>query len=212
MNAVMRVAGILGLTPPSLRRRRESGERSCQALDRVIDEPSLALVHRHPDPRSAHPALATVAPSAAPHRARPSLANARPASGARIAALLPHLSALVLAVLFVLALTVITAAGCSTSVSSPEPGTIGTLIDVRTPEEFAEGHLEGAINVDVASPRFADDILALDPTEPVVVYCRSGNRSARAQTLLEEAGIANVINAGGLNDAAQALNLAVVTD
>ncbi|HJL14640.1 MAG TPA: rhodanese-like domain-containing protein [Sandaracinaceae bacterium LLY-WYZ-13_1] len=60
------------------------------------------------------------------------------------------------------------------------------LLDVRTPQEFAAGHVEGAINVPVQTLPEAASELAID--RPVVVYCRSGHRSARAAALLEREG------------------------
>jgi len=62
-----------------------------------------------------------------------------------------------------------------------EPGTV--VLDVRTPQEFAEGHLIDAVNVDFSATDFADQIAALDRTAAYVVYCRSGNRSAQAMDL-----------------------------
>jgi len=64
-------------------------------------------------------------------------------------------------------------------------------VDVRSADEFAEGHIEGAINIPV------DDIAARtaelgDKTQPVVVYCRSGKRAARAAATLREAGFTKV--------------------
>jgi phage shock protein E len=66
------------------------------------------------------------------------------------------------------------------------PGT--TIIDVRTPEEYAQGHLPGAVNVDVSSPDFAARIATLDPAAPYAVYCRSGNRSGVAVAAMAEQG------------------------
>ena len=63
------------------------------------------------------------------------------------------------------------------------------LVDVRTPEEYAEGHLRGAINIDWYADDFmtkAEALLLKD--RPVLVYCRSGRRSASASAKLEEAG------------------------
>lgn len=61
------------------------------------------------------------------------------------------------------------------------------LLDVRTPQEFAAGHLPGAINIPV--DQLAARVKELGGAkEPVVVYCRSGNRSARAKDLLERQG------------------------
>lgn len=63
-----------------------------------------------------------------------------------------------------------------------------TVLDVRTPQEFAEGHLPGAVNLDVSSPDFASQIATLDPTQPYAVYCRSGNRSGVALAAMAEQG------------------------
>ncbi len=68
-----------------------------------------------------------------------------------------------------------------------------TLIDVRTPGEFAEGHLAGAVNIPVdALQTRLNEVGAKD--KPVVVYCRSGKRSARAKGLLKEAGYLKVFD------------------
>jgi rhodanese-related sulfurtransferase len=60
------------------------------------------------------------------------------------------------------------------------------LIDVRGPDEYRAGHLPGAINVPLAD--LASSIKQLDPSVPVVVYCASGGRSARASAELRAAG------------------------
>ena len=78
------------------------------------------------------------------------------------------------------------------------------LLDVRTPEEFAEGHVEGARNipVDEVASRI-DEIEKLaggDRTRPIVVYCRSGRRAAKAKATLLEHGFTKVSNLGGLAD------------
>ncbi|MDE6022613.1 MAG: rhodanese-like domain-containing protein [Muribaculaceae bacterium] len=63
------------------------------------------------------------------------------------------------------------------------------LLDVRTPEEFAEGHIKGAMNIDIYNKDFIDVAeKTLDKTKPVAVYCRSGRRSADAAGLLSEKG------------------------
>jgi rhodanese-related sulfurtransferase len=77
------------------------------------------------------------------------------------------------------------------------PGT--TVLDVRTPEEFASGHLPGAVNVDVSSPDFLARVSALDPTAPYAVYCRSGNRSAAALAEMAQLGFTGAYHlAGGI--------------
>lgn len=71
------------------------------------------------------------------------------------------------------------------------------LIDVRTPGEYAEGHLKGALNYDINSGNFEDRITKLDKTKPVFVYCLSGGRSAQAADLLAETGFPEVYNMEG---------------
>jgi phage shock protein E len=86
----------------------------------------------------------------------------------------------------------------------------GTIIDVRTPEEFAEGHLQDAVNIDVSDPGFEDAISDLDPNGQYTVYCRSGNRSAQAVAIMQQNGFTNVTDAGGMADAATALDIEIV--
>jgi rhodanese-related sulfurtransferase len=84
-----------------------------------------------------------------------------------------------------------------------QPGV--TVIDVRTPAEFAAGHVEGAVNIDVESPAFAAEIAKLDKSQPYSLYCRSGNRSAVAMDQMTEAGFTDITNLdGGLVDLADA--------
>jgi len=73
------------------------------------------------------------------------------------------------------------------------------VIDVRTPAEFADGHLAGAINVDIFAPDFREQIEALDLSaeEPVYLYCRSGNRSGKAAQILRQMGYDEAFNVGG---------------
>lgn len=73
------------------------------------------------------------------------------------------------------------------------------IVDVRSPDEFADGHYQGAINipVDALQRRLGE----LGPKgEPHVLYCASGARSAFAAKLLKAAGFTDVVNAGGLGD------------
>jgi rhodanese-related sulfurtransferase len=71
------------------------------------------------------------------------------------------------------------------------------ILDVRTPEEFAEGHIEGAVMVDFYSDTFDDELAALDPNVPYVVYCRSGNRSGQTITKMEQIGFQSVEDIDG---------------
>lgn len=66
------------------------------------------------------------------------------------------------------------------------------IIDVRTPEEFAEGHIAGAVNIPVQQADFGDRIAQLDPNTTYAVYCRSGNRSQPAVDAMEQAGITDI--------------------
>lgn len=73
------------------------------------------------------------------------------------------------------------------------------LLDVRTPEEWAEGHIEGAILIPLDElPNRAAAELPQDAE--IVVYCRSGNRSAQAAAYLVDAGYTNVSDLGGIID------------
>ncbi len=63
------------------------------------------------------------------------------------------------------------------------------ILDVRTPSEFAGGHIAGAKNIDIYDDGFIDKALeSLDPKRPVAVYCRSGKRSADAADRLAAKG------------------------
>lgn len=63
------------------------------------------------------------------------------------------------------------------------------ILDVRTAEEYKEGHLEGAVLVPVQEKAFVEEVKkSIKPDEPVLVYCRSGGRSAKAVAMLREAG------------------------
>lgn len=74
------------------------------------------------------------------------------------------------------------------------------VLDVRTPEEFADGHLAGAVNVDYKSEGFEAGLAALDSGSTVLVYCRSGNRSTRSLPALEKMGFERVFHLdGGFN-------------
>ena len=75
------------------------------------------------------------------------------------------------------------------------------ILDVRTPEEFADGHIEKAINIDVSSDLFREDISKLNNNFTYLVYCRSGRRSDNARNIMEELDFRNVYNmTGGIID------------
>ncbi len=66
------------------------------------------------------------------------------------------------------------------------------ILDVRTPEEFAGGRLPGAVNVDIQVPDFQSRLGALDRGKTYLVYCRTGNRSARAIQVMQRLGFQSV--------------------
>ena len=76
-----------------------------------------------------------------------------------------------------------------------EPGVI--IVDVRTPEEFVSGHIEGALNIDFNSGNFANEITRLNPSENYAIYCRSGSRSGQAASIMHKAGFHDVSNLNG---------------
>lgn len=92
--------------------------------------------------------------------------------------------------------------------TTTETGT--TVIDVRTPAEFAGGHLEGALNIDVQSPDATQQLAELDPNGSYVLYCRSGNRAGAALDFLKAQGFEDVVNAGGVQEAADETGLEIV--
>ena len=83
------------------------------------------------------------------------------------------------------------------------------LIDVRSADEYASGHLRGAVNI--PHDRITEEIgsVAADKSTPVILYCRSGRRAETALNALKAAGYENVSNCGGLEDARLRLDLPV---
>jgi Rhodanese-related sulfurtransferase len=90
------------------------------------------------------------------------------------------------------------------------PNTV--LLDVRTPAEFAGGHLPGAVNLDVESSQFSAQAATLDPTKSYAVYCRSGNRSKVAMTALQQLGITSLFDLSGGITAWQSAGGEIVTN
>lgn len=74
------------------------------------------------------------------------------------------------------------------------------LVDVRTEQEYAMGHIAGARLIDFHGPNFEAEIGKLPRKAPIFLYCRSGNRSGQALSLMRHLGFANVRHlAGGIN-------------
>lgn len=86
------------------------------------------------------------------------------------------------------------------------------VVDVRTPEEFAEGHVANAVNMDYNGADFKSEIEKLDKSKPVFVYCLSGGRSANAADVMRKDGFTNVYEMGGGMLAWRNAKLPVTTD
>ena len=71
------------------------------------------------------------------------------------------------------------------------------ILDVRTPEEFSEGHIENAVNLDFYSDNFKEDLGKLDKNKTYVTHCRSGSRSAKTLNLMKELGFKEAYNITG---------------
>lgn len=72
------------------------------------------------------------------------------------------------------------------------------LLDVRTPEEFAQGHIPQAVNMDLSHPDFLNQISRLDPKKTYITFCRSGSRALMASGLLTQAGFQTINSRVGI--------------
>ena len=68
------------------------------------------------------------------------------------------------------------------------------LVDVRTEKEFDDGHIEDALNIDYFSDTFSHEISNIGLENPVLVYCRSGNRSGKSMKIMSDLGFKEVYN------------------
>ncbi len=97
--------------------------------------------------------------------------------------------------------------GCSQSSSKPitefsqTDFKSGILIDVRTPEEYQQGHIDNAVNIDWMDTSFDSRVQNLDKDKTIYVYCKKGGRSAKAFDRLKSLGYDNVIDLEGGYDA-----------
>lgn len=71
------------------------------------------------------------------------------------------------------------------------------ILDVRTPEEYADKHIPGSVNINIQDPDFQDKIDELPDDKEYLVYCRSGGRSARACVMMASQGFENLYNLEG---------------
>lgn len=84
------------------------------------------------------------------------------------------------------------------------------LVDIRTPEEFNNGHLENAVNINYFDSNFLEQLNKFDKSKAVFIYCRSGNRSAKASAKLKAAGFSKVVDLKGGIKSWQSNDLKVV--
>jgi len=73
------------------------------------------------------------------------------------------------------------------------------ILDVRTAEEYADGHIDGAVLLPLADIQAGKYDVLDDKNQVILVYCRSGNRSGQASTILADAGYTNIKDFGGIN-------------
>ena len=71
------------------------------------------------------------------------------------------------------------------------------ILDVRTPAEFQEGHIQSAINIDFEASNFESEVKKLDKSKSYAVYCRSGRRSGLATEIMARDGFKSVFNLNG---------------
>ena len=71
------------------------------------------------------------------------------------------------------------------------------VLDVRTPEEFKAGHLKGAVNINIQSPTFKEDVSKLDKSKTYLVNCAAGGRSTRACNAMGGFGFKDTLNLEG---------------
>ena len=71
------------------------------------------------------------------------------------------------------------------------------LIDLRTPDEFKQGHIEGAANINWSGGTLLSDVSGIDKTKPVLLYCAGGKQSDEAMEVLKKAGFTDIHNLKG---------------
>lgn len=92
-------------------------------------------------------------------------------------------------------LRTVSAVDGATLAADPPEGLV--VLDIRTPAEFASGHLAHATMIDFYQADFADRLAQLDPNAPYLLYCNSGNRSAEALTMMSGLGFTDVTEIDG---------------
>ncbi len=134
------------------------------------------------------------------------------------------LSSLTLKPALIIAVAALALTGCATtstsgtsspsaSGSSSEVATnaYASVIDVRTPEEWNMGRLDGAVLMSVESFDFESQISQLDPSKDYFIYCRSGNRAGVAIDIMRQKGFTGtLVNGGSVEQASATLNTSIV--
>ncbi len=72
-----------------------------------------------------------------------------------------------------------------------------TIIDIRTPQEYKQGYIEGAVNINYFDSSFLDQVSKFDKSKPIFIYCRSGNRTSSASKKLLKLGFTEVYDLQG---------------
>lgn len=126
--------------------------------------------------------------------------------------------------------TMVTFAACQNSNSSAQTGSIketipveqfekklaqmpgAQLVDVRTPGEYSNGHLKGAVNMNVNGDNYEQQFNTLDKSKPVFVYCRSGGRSGNAAKKMQNMGFKEIYNMDGGITSWESAGKSVVTN
>ena len=100
-------------------------------------------------------------------------------------------------------------AGCA-SANAVDMKSVAAVIDVRTSDEVATGHLQGSLHIDIQGSEFESKMNELDKSANYVIYCRSGNRAGKAIEWMTANGFTGTLtNAGSLADAAVVTGLPI---
>ena len=108
-----------------------------------------------------------------------------------------------------LTLMILTIAGFS-SMAFAKGKTTAFIIDVRTVQEWNNGHIEGAILIPYDQIEKSIGAIVKDKSQKIYLYCRTGRRSALAQEALDKLGYKDVVNLGSIEKAAETLKLKIV--
>lgn len=72
-----------------------------------------------------------------------------------------------------------------------------TIVDIRTPQEYRQGHLKNAVNINLYDRAFSEEVNKLDKSKPIFIYCRSGNRTSSASKKMVNLGFEQVYDLKG---------------